>query len=218
MNNNFLMLDIETTGIDPKVEDLLQIGMLEMIWEGDHYRDGKSVCLHQFSNRAPISDFAREHQQRLYTVCNGTVLVKPEELRKRVLEFAKACGFIPPNLKLAGWNAAVFDVPFLVDKGVLRPSRYTAVKEQEHRVGDFHYRVYDVQSVLQFVMNIHNTGSKDKIAQLIKELSENSVYHAALPPGAVHDALWDCYNQLNYLNDLLALIRPLSDGGHDAAR
>jgi hypothetical protein len=207
MTEKMLMLDIETTGIDPACEDLLQIGMLEMIWEKDHWRDGKSVCLYQFSNRAPISDFAREHQRDIYTACNGTIPVRPDEMRKRVLQFAEACGFNPPNLKFAGWNAAGFDIPFLVAKEILRPSKYKLAGGQEHRVGDFHYRIYDLQSALKFTMDLFDTDSKDKITELIKTLPENSIYHAAFPTGAAHDGLWDCANQLNFLNDLLALVR-----------
>jgi DNA polymerase III epsilon subunit-like protein len=209
---NTIMLDIETTGIDPACEDLLQIGMVQMVWDEDHWTLGEhGLNLLQFSNRAPVTEFAKMHHKDLYARCNSVVRRHPQELRRDILAFAAQCGLYPPDLKFAGWNASIFDVPFLVAKGVLESSSYRQEDAAEVRTGDFDYHIYDVQSVLQFVKNLWNTASKDKITNLINQLPIQGRHQIPLPDAKDHDALYDCVKQINFLNDLLALIKHLKD-------
>jgi hypothetical protein len=208
MTEKMLMLDIETTGIDPACEDLLQIGMLEMTWEKDHWEGGKQLSYVVFSNRAPVTSFAREHMKGLYELCNVAPRLNVRFTRRVVLDFAQSCGQTPPNLRFCGWNAGIFDVPFLVAKGVLKPTGYKTVDGQDVRIGDFHYRIYDLQAALRFVADafgVEVAGGSGQTA--VAGLAKNP-YQCPLPDGKTdHDALYDCVKQLNLLNDLLATVR-----------
>src|ERR1041384_482286 len=107
------MIDIETTGIDPTKEDLLQIGVLELTFSGSYWLPGRSLEITQHSGRKPGSEFAKKHMTALYERCNKAEWRSPESIRAELLEFFGACGEKAPNIYAMGWNASNFDLPFL---------------------------------------------------------------------------------------------------------
>lgn len=195
------MIDIETTGIDPTKEDLLQVGILELNLVNGRWAYGRSLELLQHSGRRPMSSFAKEHMAALYDKCNAAPWISPEELRAKILAFFRECGAEPPNVYLMGWNASNFDVPFLVHNRVLVPSSYVPGPEgKDVMVGDFHYRIYELGGAVSLAQNI--LGYQDRNA-LLK--TAKGMFEMALPAGKEHDALYDCYAQTQLLNGLIAM-------------
>lgn len=198
------MLDIESTGIDSIKEDLLQIGILEATFDGNKWVPGRTLEIIQHTDKKPESAFAREHMAKLYEVCNRAPKWEAENIRWMILDFFAKCGATPPEVYLMGWNASNFDVPFLVDKGCLVPSRYeTQADGSDKMVGDFHYRIYELGGAISLIQNkFPKRARKDLL-----EEAESRDQSFALPEGKQHDALYDCYSQLKTLNGLIAMAK-----------
>lgn len=194
--NKIFMLDIETTGVDPTKEEVLQIALLEMNFDGHLWQRGRDFNFFQHTLREPTTKFAQDHMQDIYAKCRAAPMVQPEVVRQNILKFCKECGAEPPNIFFTGWNAGIFDVPFLAHHGYLEPARY----ENDKLVGDCHYRIYELSGALQFLANVRG---HNEINSMIKES------HKVLPPpeGNRHDALYDCERQLAILNGLILMGR-----------
>ena len=204
--NKYIMLDIESTGIIPEKEDLLQVGLLEVTFIDDRWIDGRRRLIQVHSDRQPESAFAKEHMVEIYKKSNSNNALLLEEVRGEIIDFAAEFDMKPPNLHFMGWNAGMFDVPFLVSKGALIASAYEQLPNgKEKRIGDFHYRVYDIQGAIQFTMNVMNLASIDEMKKKFDTLSGRT--NAPLPEGQKHDALYDCVSQMNFLNDMLLLVK-----------
>lgn len=203
MTEKHFMIDIETTGVDPKKDDLLQIGLLEATFGTDGFwHPGRKLELLQHTDRKPESEFAKEHMAELYEVCNRAPLWKPEDLRWMILKFFKDCGAEPPMVFLMGWNASGFDIPFLISKGILVPSNYEQVDGKEVMRGDFHYRVYELAGAIALICDAKSLERKKVISE-----AEAFSDKIQLPHGKEHDAVFDCFKQLKILNGLIALAR-----------
>lgn len=198
------MIDIETTGIDPKENDLLQIGIVEMDFKNGFWYPGKSFELIQHSPKQPESEFAKEHMKALYKTCNRAKPISVEEVRGRMLEFFRSCGAKPPYVYFAGWNASNFDIPFLVHHGYLVPNKYVMdEKGKDRMVGDFHYRIYEMGGALSLAQDVFQyEGRNDTIEKLA-----NLDPIVSLPKGKEHDAIYDCYKQMKILNGLIIAMR-----------
>jgi hypothetical protein len=198
-------IDIETTGIDPHTEELMQIGVLEVDFVEGFWRPNRSLEIIQRTKRKPESDFAREHMHELYRRCNEAPYHKPQDIRSTLLEFFAVCGALSPNVYLMGWNASNFDVPFLVHNGCLRPTRYEKGGDgKDILVGDFHYRIYEIAGAIGLVQNVLKLERKEAIGA-----AERMLPPFALPSGLAakdHDALYDCYKQTHLLNGLIAMM------------
>jgi len=200
------MIDIETTGIDKKLDDILEIALVE-IKLTDYWRPTGKVfheILH--SKKQPQNHFAKEHMRALYARCNKVHESKDYswcalEL-SRFLHTDKLAGF--PAF-IMGWNASIFDVPFMFEKGIASPSFYT--DENELR-GDFHYRVYEQTGSLNLICNI--LGLKRDVVQDIASVVNPG--EIELPSGKSHDALYDCYSQIKLMNGLIWLGRTWPTG------
>lgn len=199
------MLDIETTGIDPTSEDLLQIGVLEADFVNGSWVPGRSLVLYQHTSRSPGSEFAKKHMAELYKECNSRPYVPQRVLRQQLLEFFRECGIAKGiDTYLMGWNASNFDVPFLVNKGVLAPSRYEIGPDgKDVFVGDFHYRIYEMGGAVSLVANVLNRNDRKRLLEEAEAWGEE----VSLPAGKEHDALYDCYKQLRILNGLIRMAR-----------
>jgi DNA polymerase III epsilon subunit-like protein len=194
--NKQFMLDIETTGVDPAKEEVLQIAIVEINFENGLWSKGKVFNFFQNTEREPTSKFAKEHMQDLYKFCQNQPKVAATEVRQSIVDFCKDCGAIPPNIFFCGWNAGIFDIPFLAQHGYIVPAKY----EEDRLVGDCHYRVYELSGAIQFFANLRHTN---EVNPLIKE----SLRTVSAPKGNKHDALYDCERQIAILNGLLTLAR-----------
>lgn len=202
------MLDIEATGIEPDQEDLLQVGMLEVDFRDGFWRPGRTYeMLHQ-TKRKPTTEFAKQHQLELYARCNAAPMIPIHVSRDTILSFFKECGVEPPDVYFMGWNASNYDVPFLTYQGHLKPSRYVTLADgTDRRVGDFHYRIYEMGGAIAVVENALLFGDRKKLIEVATELG-HEVVPFDLPPGvAEHDALYDCFKQLRTLNGLIEMAR-----------
>jgi len=198
------MIDIETTGIGSAENDVLQIGVLEMIWNGDIWTPGKTfehVC---HTDKKPESAFAKEHMAPLYERCNAMnrSFSDPVTIRECLLKYFSECGETPPNVFVCGWNASNFDMPFLFDKKMLVPSYYETIDGQDVMRGDVHYRVYEIGGSLQLARDVLGMPAGE-VAKKARELCPE----VELPAGEEHDAIYDCYSQLKLLNGLIRLLR-----------
>src|SRR5690606_39907279 len=95
--------------------------------------------------------------------------------------------------------------PFLVAKGCLHPSKYeTGPDGKDVRVGDFHYRIYELGGAVSLAQNV--LGYSDR--QALTEAAREAYPELELPEGKEHDAIYDCYRQLRMLNGLIRMTRP----------
>jgi len=214
------MIDIETTGVNKETDDVLEIGIVPIeldsdgywtpLWTGDKHNCNSFQELHLvlYSEREPKNAFAKEHMSELYKKCN-------EVSSANNYEWASLCikQFIHVNEPglygepqfFMGWNASNFDCEFLIQKGILEPSRYVEINGKEVLQGDVHYRIYEQTGAVNLMLNA--TGfSKKTIFALGADLLPNNI-GVELPKGKKHDALYDCYNQINMMNGLIALAK-----------
>lgn len=198
------MIDIETTGIDPEKEDLLEIGIVEVQQRGSIWHPVSEFRLLQGSERQPESEFAKKHMAELYKICNGMPYLSAETLRSKVLAYLQSRGCEgAKDTYFMGWNASNFDLPFLVKKGVLVPNYYELVDGKDVMRGDFHYRVYEMGGALSLAQNVIGIDR----SMLTKAAEAAGKDTAPIPEGKEHDALYDCYKQIRILNGLIKILR-----------
>jgi hypothetical protein len=103
-----------------------------------------------------------------------------------------------------GWNASNFDLEFMFDKGMLTRSHYREQNGKEVLCGDAHYRVYEQTGTIEFLMDVTGLGRK-----VLLDLALDMVPAPVRLPveGISHNALDDCYYQINMMNGLIALGR-----------
>ena len=205
------MLDIETTGIKARDNDLLQIGILEMSWtwtweHGGFWVPGREFEIIQHSDRKPESEFAKKRMRKLYELCNKAPRIEVPDVRRAMLDYFRVSGSEPGwKVFFAGKNAANFDVPFLEHHGYLQPSgRELGPDGKDIEVGDYHYRLFDMTGFL--------TGAQQVLQMTDRSALEKAAFHIypeiAMPEGRQeHDGVYDCYRQLRVINGLLRLMR-----------
>jgi hypothetical protein len=191
------MIDIETTGVDPLKEEVLQIALLEMNFLGGYWEKGKTLNFFQHTDRPPTTKFALDHMKEIYEKCHRASAVEPAKVRQLILDFCEECGASPPNIFFAGWNAGIFDIPFLAHHGYLVPAKY----ENDKLVGDCHYRIYEISGALNLVANVRGNNEINAILKEAQKLSPKL-------EGSRHDALFDCERQMHILNSLIRMVRP----------
>lgn len=207
------MIDIETTGVDKESDDILEIGIVPIEFHGgywivsDMYKTFQRV-LH--SKRVPETLFAKKHMVELYKKCNEQNERQNYEVTAMELQL-----YLHPELDeldkhaepklFMGWNASNFDLEFMFKKKLLTPSYYYNKNGEEVLGGDVHYRVYEQTGSLQLLCDI--TGLNRKVVQDLAEQMVPDTIRLNLPKGKQHDALYDCYSQINMMNGLIALGR-----------
>ena len=205
--NRHYMVDIETTGV--KEEDsILEIGMVEI---GQNVYDfwvptGRELreVLHYPGD--PQTVFAKENMALLYKECNLQPIHKDYAYAStQVREFIHPEGEAVSNgpKKFMGWNASNFDMEFLFKKGILTRSFYDEVDGEEVLKGDAHYRVYEQTGALQVCSDVTGFDRKT-ILSIAKDLNPTGLQ---LPTGKLHDALYDCYNQIIMMNGIIDILK-----------
>lgn len=195
--NKIFMLDIETTGVDPLKEEVLQIAIIEMNFLAGFWEKGKTFNLFLHTDRKPTTKFALDHMQEIYAKCNASPKLAAEKVRQMILDFCEECGSTAPNIFFAGWNAGIFDIPFLAHHGFLIPAKY----ENDKLVGDCHYRVYEISGALNLVANVRGNNEINSVLKEAQKMSPKL-------EGNRHDALFDCERQMHILNALIQMMRP----------
>lgn len=195
--NKIFMIDIETTGVEPSKEEVLQIALIEMNFFDGRWLKGNSFNIFLHTDRQPTTKFALDHMKEIYAKCNRAPKVEPSEVRKQIVKFCEDCGADAPNIFFAGWNAGIFDIPFLEHHGFLVPAKYI----NDQLVGDCHYRIYEISGAINLVANVRGNN---EINAILKEAQKRS----PKLEGNRHDALYDCERQMNILNALIEMMRP----------
>jgi hypothetical protein len=195
--NKLFMIDIETTGVVPQKEEILQIALMEMNFLGGFWEKGKTFNFYQHTDRKPTTKFAIDHMKEIYERCNKAPFVPHAEVRQRILDFCRECGSDPPNIFFAGWNAGIFDIPFLEHHGYLIPAKY----ENDKLVGDCHYRIYEISGALNLVANVRGNNEINTVLKEAQKMSPKL-------EGNRHEALFDCERQMHIMNALIKMMRP----------
>lgn len=195
--NKMFMIDIETSGVDPLKDEVLQIAILEMNFQEGFWKKGKTFNFFQHSDRKPTTKFTIEHMKEIFDRCNKAPLVPAAEVRQQILAFCKECGADAPNIFFCGWNAGIFDLPFLAHHGYLFPAKY----ENDQLVGDCHYRVYEISGALNLAANVKGTNEINVVLKEAQKMGPKL-------EGTRHEALYDCERQMNILNALITMLRP----------
>ncbi len=209
------MIDIETTGVNQETDEILEIGIVEIenvsMTNGAYwYLTGRQFHKVLHSNRQPESEFAKKHMTALYELCNDTPESENyEKARREIFQFIHPNDWndefkehSEPKLFM-GWNASNFDMPFMFNKGLLRPSYYTQVNGKETLCGDVHYRIYEQTGSVQLLSDVTGLDRKT-IEVLAMDLNPTNI---KLPEGKEHDALYDCYKQIIMQNGLIKIGR-----------
>ena len=215
------MIDIETTGTNKDTDDVLEIGIVPITLDDDGFwetgiRDYNNevvpwdIHLTLHSKRQPTNIFAIEHMGKLYKKCNE----QPESqdyswATDKIRNFIHAEGAVIPYPHrpkfFMGWNASNFDCEFLIQKGILEGSKYVEIDGKEVLTGDIHYRIYEQTGALNLLLN--STGlSKKSLFALGGDLIPEHI-KCELPLGKKHDALYDCYEQINTMNGMIAIAK-----------
>ena len=195
--NKLFMLDIETSGVDPHKDEVLQIAIMEMNFHDGYWAKGKTFNFFQHSDLKPTTKFTIEHMQEIFAKCNAAPKVPAAEVRKQILAFCKECGADAPNIFFCGWNAGIFDLPFLQHHGYLFAAKY----ENDQLVGDCHYRIYEISGALQLVANVRGNNEINTVLKEAQRMGPKL-------EGNRHEALYDCERQMHILNALIKMMRP----------
>jgi len=214
MSDLRIMEDIDTTGNDPSTVDILNIGMLSCERQCDGFwHPGPSLNVLLHTSMDPPTPFAREHQVELYEMCKAVDPKPKEVVIKAIHEFfdVHSNGYGVGPHRFMGWNAAGFDMPILVRHGYLMQPVYRQTTDgKEVLVGDFHYRIMDIQSIYNFVRETFRgvPSDKEQFDNLLKD-RERPIPTFAGENVRKHIALDDCYRQLDTLNRLIDLAQEL---------
>jgi hypothetical protein len=118
-------------------------------------------------------------------------------VRQQILDFCRECGADAPNIFFAGWNAGIFDIPFLAHHGYIIPAKY----ENDQLVGDCHYRVYEISGALNLVANVRGTNEINGVLKEAQKMGPKL-------EGNRHEAVFDCERQMHIMNALIRMLRP----------
>lgn len=195
--NKLFMIDIETSGVDPQKDEVLQIAIMEMNFHDGYWAKGKTFNFFQHTDLKPTTKFTIEHMKEIFDRCNAAPLVPAAEVRKQILAFCKECGADAPNIFFCGWNAGIFDIPFLQHHGYLFAAKY----ENDQLVGDCHYRIYEISGALQLVANVRGNNEINTVLKEAQRMGPKL-------EGNRHEALYDCERQMHILNALIKMLRP----------
>lgn len=202
MTDVHFMIDIETTGVNRWTDEILEIGIVEMLpGEDGYWRPGREFQTFVHSNRAPISQFAREHMTEVYRKANDTIYRPAEVIREDIVKFFADCGKVGHDVLLCGWNASNFDMPMLHGHDFLEEPGYQTINGVDKQIGDHHYRVYEMCGALQLLADI-----KGQPYPVLRDEAQ-AAYDMPMPAGKAHDAIYDCHRQIKLLNGMIKLGR-----------
>lgn len=203
--NKYFVTDCETTGTDPESDDVLQIAFLEVEFDGEYWVPGKEFEEFIHTKKEPDYDWAKENLSDVYKKAQTSKKTKYGEVHRDIIEFFKKCGASLP-VNLIGYNITVFDLNFYESKGLLK--KLSRDKEdKEKKVGDYHYRVYEMAGVIEFAENFFLENRNEIVKRAI-----NIDKTIVLPSGRnSHDALYDCYQNIKVLNGIIKMFRDSLD-------
>ena len=200
------MIDIETTGTRLGTDSILQVGILEMNRDKRNlYEAGRSAEWTLYFPGKPDNEFAIREMSHVYSRANEAI-VTPAEVRRDLLKFLFEIEPRWEHRQMVGLNLSTFDLPFLHVEEILFPLEhvYDYVSQKDVLKGDYHYRVYDISSALTFGADCLNVD-RDALNRQIK-LDAQTRFEKRNLEGRPHTALYDCFFQLDLLNELIRAV------------
>jgi oligoribonuclease (3'-5' exoribonuclease) len=178
-----LMLDLEMTGLDPAVDDILQVAAIKLELVNGQYVAGEEFNEFIKTDKQPESKFALENLAGVYKSAQ-TKGLELSDIAKKFYEFLgedlgklSPCGDCVPT-----------DVLFLYAKNLITLSSYDGDVPVE---GAFFYEYFDMNSIKL----VARTKAGKKFDKELK-----------LTSGPIHDALVDCKNQLIEMNAIIKFL------------
>lgn len=193
--NKYYMVDIETSGLKPSESEILQIAILEVMKDpSGYFYPGRSYEKILHFDQTVTDEWILKTHNNLLARCKAVEYQSPTEVRAEIIRFFQQGG--QKNIYLMGLNAAIFDYPWLVNKGYLKE-------------GDTHYRIFELTGaygLAQTVLHLNGDDAKDR--KTFFEMANGSCEWIELPKNVTaHNALYDCYSQLKTLNGCIKLLR-----------
>jgi DNA polymerase-3 subunit epsilon len=187
-NANFAALDLETTGLDIKGDEIISIAIIPMTGFQIHF--GRSF----YSLIKPIKFYDRSI--KIHGICPGDLKQAPTfvELCERIL------GMLMDRI-IVGFNV-IFDIAFLKEhfKKIVT----------HHRKLDFKY--VDIKEIEVWILQ--RTGRTATYSLNFLDLIENY----QIERGSMHNALSDAYIAARIFQKQLNILSELKIGPHDLSR
>ena len=201
------MLDIESTGVNFKRDSVLQIGLLEMIFDEIEglWQTGRSFNQFLYYAGEPESEFAKKHMAGIYKECSKTAAEPTSMTRQRMLDFFAESGCTKRDqVVFCGWNVSSFDIQMLHAHGLLKPPGYETdpITGIDRPVGDHSYRYYEMGGAIQLAADLTGTDPATVRGNL-----DSIDVGPDLPDSHHHEALYDCYKQVKMLNQIILLVK-----------
>lgn len=195
------MIDVESTNVDFEVDDILEIGIVEMDFVHGYWKPGREFHTFVHTDMSPRTEFAKREMVEVFKQAQATPLRKHEDIRSDIVSWFRSCGVKGHQVLFCGWNASNFDVPFMQAKGYLKKPGYETIDGKDVKVGDHHYRIYEMGGAIQLACDILQRPY-DSFKEEIK-----TAYPMPMPDGKQHDAIYDCHMQIAMLNGLIKVMR-----------
>lgn len=221
------MVDIETTGVSKETDDILELAVLELQWPREHSLFWVPASFYQtyiYTDRQPENAFARREMQELYDHCNSLdPSLNYGSCREGLISYFDGIGVKRPfGVQFMGNAAANFDVPFMIEKDVIKGCYYEQDPKdptKEHPRGDCHYRVHDQQGGIDLATKVTGIQCRSELSTLCRKYGRqvidcaefekdalNQCYGSTLKAKA-HRALFDCFDQMHMENGLIQFLR-----------
>jgi oligoribonuclease (3'-5' exoribonuclease) len=183
MPSRLVMIDCEMTGLDPKVDDVIQIAALRLLWEGDEYQvveEPFNIFLH--TDKQPQSEFARTHLTEIYKAANESPNSTDDAHGMLKTWLGDWYGKVSPC-----GDCVPTDILFLYMKNIISLSHFDGDTPVD---GTFHYEFAD----MHFIKACARQKMGRKFDRDVPRLAGD------------HDALVDCKNQLNEMNAIIKVL------------
>jgi len=205
---NLIMVDLETTGTDPKKTEILEIGAVLVELDNGVMTPKKNfhAYIQTDTPANPENPFVMKFQKHLYDKCNS--LPKSENLEKAKTNFNKFMGESFPNQnpkvlnslpQFTGQNFSIFDSQYLLHYGFLKPSSHN---EKNEITAFYNYRSLELQSYSIVLAQALGYESATEFMKYAASLDTEVV----LPEGNAHTALYDCYQQIKGFNGVMKIL------------
>lgn len=182
----FIIIDIETTGQNKRIHDIIQLGAVKL--------DNECNITDKFTiNIKPLNpNYWSIKAEEIHKMSKEYILQNGIECNKAFEEFEKWVGN-PKEYYLSAWGV-YFDINFLVEQ-----------YEKINRPYPFSYRTLDVASVVRFYLTVltKKFPGEEKAAKLLDiELEENHLHNGLYDAEISAKMLKEVFNRIKNINKI----------------
>lgn len=181
LHKRIVMCDLEMTGVNCFRDEILQIAMVkcELDKKTVQYKPvGEVFNIHLHSSLSPTKPFHHEHLTEAYKKSNASN-IGLLDARRMVRAFLAEDGWL--GLPISG-DCVTTDLMFLVQNKIVDLGDYD--EKDNHLEGTFDYRILDI----------------NPIGRHMRSLGCRPFHEVQSAKLKAHDALNDCFNQIEELN------------------